>query len=292
MRFLVWACCLAVIFFFSACDKEKEDIPSYIQIDSAIVVTDAATQGSASHNITDAWIYINGKNVGTFEIPALIPLLNTGKTNLQIRAGIKMSGMVGMRPEYPYYTSYFDTLDLPAYVDENSIVHITPTFRYADNTTFVLKEDFEAAGVCFEPTVASQGELTTTSVPGEVFVNTQQKEKNVYSGKVVLDEGKTFFEVLSNSSFDLPCKGSNSTFLELNYKCTHKFYVGLNIGGSQRTVILYIVPTDQWKKIYINLTPTLVNNGISTGHRLFIGASVPEDEQAVFLFDNIKLIHN
>jgi len=69
-------------------------IPTYLKIDSVYVNTYYPSEGSPSAKITDVWIYVDDKNMGVFELPALFPLLFEGKHKLEIRPGInlKVSG--------------------------------------------------------------------------------------------------------------------------------------------------------------------------------------------------------
>ena len=66
-----------------------EVIPTYIYISDITVNANASTQGSSSDNIVDAWIYIDGSLIGTFELPAKIPVIAEGDYTLQVYGGIK-----------------------------------------------------------------------------------------------------------------------------------------------------------------------------------------------------------
>ena len=73
---------------FSGCEiiNPKEDTPSYLKINSIPLNTRKSaseTYGSNSNNIVDAWVFANGKLIGSFELPATIPILAEG--NVEIR---------------------------------------------------------------------------------------------------------------------------------------------------------------------------------------------------------------
>ena len=81
---------LLLILSMSSCEiiNPEIKIPSYMHIDSISLNTDYPTQGTNSNKITDAWIYIDGKLTGTFQMPVTFPILAEGNHNLTIRAGI------------------------------------------------------------------------------------------------------------------------------------------------------------------------------------------------------------
>ncbi|HEY0262319.1 MAG TPA: hypothetical protein VGB95_04790, partial [Chitinophagales bacterium] len=85
------------------CSMPNNGIPVYIQIDSMSVQTNQSTQGSASSKITDAWLYVNGEQIGVFELPAKIPVLKSGDLRVSISAGIKDNGIANTRAAYPFY---------------------------------------------------------------------------------------------------------------------------------------------------------------------------------------------
>ena len=81
-----------------SCNKfdKEERVPSYISIPAIeFIVPDSlkADQGTASAKITDAWIYLDDKLKGIFELPAKFPLLNEGEHSLKVFPGIKQNGI-------------------------------------------------------------------------------------------------------------------------------------------------------------------------------------------------------
>jgi len=59
---------LVTVLIFSACESKHEDgVPSYIHIERIGLVT-VDGQGTASHKITDAWVYIDNILIGAFEL--------------------------------------------------------------------------------------------------------------------------------------------------------------------------------------------------------------------------------
>ena len=76
------------------------EIPSYMTIENITL------DQNSTHNITDAWVYIDDNLQGVYELPANFPLLAQGKHKLRVKAGIKDNGIAGTRIPYPFYSSY------------------------------------------------------------------------------------------------------------------------------------------------------------------------------------------
>ena len=93
---------------FSSCElyNPSEPIPAYIHIEKFNLTTDYATQGSNSHKITDAWVYVDDQLIGCFELPATFPVITEGTHKVKIVAGIKVNGIASNRGQYPFYNPY------------------------------------------------------------------------------------------------------------------------------------------------------------------------------------------
>jgi hypothetical protein len=80
----------------------------------------------------------------------------------------------------------------------------------------------------------------------------------------------------------------------MNYKNNHNLTVGLIMVHSGQTIqqpILVLNPSEEWNKIYINLTPTLAYFFDASDFRVFIGLlRSPDTETATIYLDNLKLI--
>ena len=120
---------------FSGCDKE-EQIPSYIYISEFVLYTKNTNFGSNSHDFVDAWVYANNKLIGVFELPATIPILESGSKQLTIIAGIRKNGLYYEREAYPFLKPY-DIL----FID--LIIHIQGLFVKKgshNNASFILND--------------------------------------------------------------------------------------------------------------------------------------------------------
>lgn len=270
--------------FLSSCSWFETDIqePSYIYIPDYSFVADVG-EGTSSHNITDAWVFINGQKVGAFELPARIPALFSGECQFDIFAGVKLNGTAATRAIYTFYERSSFTATL--YPD--SMITIHPASTYVEGLTFDFIEEFETIGIVFQETDRSDTIINKIDDTLHVF-------EGSYCGEIALNTSRDLFEVKSVENFELPETGGFS-FIEINCKSTIPFTVGIFANRATYATqhpIVVITPSDSWKKIYINLTPTIVREQQALDYAIFIAAQLEEDVSAGQIWiDNIKLIH-
>ncbi|MEC9209962.1 MAG: hypothetical protein VX762_06010, partial [Bacteroidota bacterium] len=195
---------LLLISIFS-CKKENiNEVPSYITIESITL------DENSTHNITDAWVYIDDDLQGIYELPANFPLLAQGKHKLRVKAGIKDNGIAGTRVSYPFYSSYI--VEDQEFTPEVTMA-ITPEVSYLESANFFI-EDFEGIGM----------DLDTTSISDTSIIEFDTGI-NKYGGGILIDSLSTF-EITTDELNNLPQAGA-PVYLELDYKCNTSFLVGI-----------------------------------------------------------------
>jgi len=281
-------CLLAVL--LSGCDNDKDSVlvPSYVTIDQFSITTDYG-QGTASHKISDAWVYVDETLIGAFELPARVPILTEGNQNITIRPGIKINGIASTRAIYPYLLPVTRQVRLV----KDSAVSLSPiNTRYRTNVTFPWLEGFELSGLTMDTTSKSTVALQRTSDPALVF--SMPGESNSFSGLIQLTSDTSIFEVVTRETYEFPAAGSE-VFLEMNFKTTNSIVVGVfyKTNGMQvQRPLLVLNKSDKWNKIYVNLTVPKYDTPGATEFRIFIGAQTDQgNEQATILLDNLKLVH-
>lgn len=287
---------VSLSFFFTACDKE-EQVPAYIYIAKFDLDTEGTAFGSDAHDLTDAWVYANNKLIGVFELPATIPILESGSKQLTIIAGIKKNGLFYEREAYPFLKPYdIQHTFTPAQVDT-----ITPVVTYRDNVKMPWIEDFEDNVLSFQKSGSSTNydTMEITSDAAQVFE--YNGTTNKYSGRVAIPSGIRLFENSSVEAFSLPRSGQE-IYLEINFKCNTEFVTGIYpITGSVITsvpVVNFYSTVDetgimQWKKAYISLKED-VNNPLYTGadFKIFLRAQTNTTSGTPLIYiDNVKLVH-
>ena len=268
-----------ISFSLSSCKKDslKADVPSYIHIEPFTLNTNYLDEGSESHNITDAWVYVDDNLVGVYELPATFPVLKEGDVELKIYAGIKQNGITNNRIKYPFYNPHTEQVTLV----KEEILDITPSTSYHVNTTFAWLEDFENASLSFTHHTNSDTAIKKTTT--EVFEGSA-------SGYVFLESSMDFFECISPELSSLPRQGQQ-VYMEIDAKTNHSVLIGL-YGDDDKIGIYYINKGDNWKKIYFDLTESVRSNTVASKFKVFMGFQKSDDiPNPEVYFDNIKLLH-
>ncbi len=268
---------------FSGCNliNPDEEIPSYIHIDTVKLFGKYDSVKSLSHNISDAWVFLDGNSyLGTFELPVTIPVLASGVHEITIQAGIIENGISNTRVAYPFYSNYSIDIDLKS----GQVDTLTPSFSYLGaGITFLINEDFESPSMLFQETARNTASLKRS---GEGMF-----EGN-YSFRATLSPGD-LFEIESTGLFSIP--RNKSVFMELNYKTDIQLSIGyfaINVSDNTQHGFINLNPTDQWKKIYINFGTELTFEPINNNFKFFLGAinSTSQNDSFTVYLDNIKMI--
>lgn len=262
-----------------ACGEDGE-IPAYVELTSYSLST-LPGEGSASHKITDAWLFVEGRSIGAYQLPAEIPILGDGPTKLDIFPVIKENGVQAFSIMYPFYTKMDTVFDLE--VAESRRLELSTT--YSKDVNFAIIEDFEGSHFFTQEIDGNDGtkiEIDRT----DVFEGTS-------SGKIVLTQQDSIIEAGWHQFF-FPGRGG-TVFIELDYKCNIPFIVGLRGSKDGTFIKLYenfINTKDTWNKIYFNVSELIEPEVFDQYHPVIVGVRPDnlEEDEAVIHVDNFKLI--
>jgi hypothetical protein len=274
------------VLFFSC----KEDItPSYLEIPAISLQTDEATEGANSHGIVDAWVYMDNKSLGVFELPARIPIMDEGSHEFIIYAGVKNNGISATRIKYPMYDRFDTTLTLI----KNQTVIINPTVHYKTNIQFEMIEDFEDTGIEFSADIISDTPM--------VFIDKTDYPSIVQYGQrcggVFITEQDSIFKAATSTFLDLP-KGED-VFLEIDFKSNNSIRMGVIAQNSadfiEHTPYVQMNPQDEsswvWKKIYIDLKEDVSVEQNATSYEIYLLSVIdPDMTLGKIYLDNIKVL--
>ena len=290
-KIMVLAFAFAMVFHSCKDNDPLDGVPTYISVEKAFIDITDPSQGTAIHNISDCWLYVDGKAVGIFEIPFEVPVLSSGKVRVEIEPGIKTSGMDADRDVYTMLTNYYiDTVLTP-----DCTMKITPHYSYRQGVDFVLVESFDQIGTKFETSDSSKYSFTTT----------QDGALEGYSMKVEIpkDDYTGHFECRTSDIY--PISENGVTFLEMSYKCNDYFNFGMfgvvesatSVSGVRENVIT-LYPTDgKWKRIYIDLNYAVTNTSSNCGQfqpfftAIRVDTLSPVGQNSEIFIDNLKLLH-
>lgn len=298
--FFVFAVSLMAV-MLPSCKKFEgsQTVPAYIRIDTMGLSCDYYTYGANTHNFIDAWLYIDDNPIGCFELPATVPVLKEGRHKVAVLPGIARDGIISFyRPYYPFVAPVESTVNLV----RDSVVKLFPVFHYwpnGDNLHVRWMEDFDGGSLSMEAT--SQSDAGISAVSGPLAWHDPEGIYSTRSGRVVLYSDTTSFCIATKEEFrDLPTTGT-SCMLEMDYKCSDTCAVGIFYldGSVNQLEILRLRPTgasgeepEQWKKIYINLGPYLVDNEDAEYFKLYLSSWYNRNSGAqYFYYDNLKIIY-
>ncbi len=275
---------LPMLLFFNSCEviNPAEPVPAYIHLDSSSFRTSYIDEGSNLNSFVDGWIYVDGNYLGTYEYPFTIPVIGEGQHKISVRAGILKNGISGSRAAYPK-TGTFDTI---VNLQPNQTTIIKPTVEYLDGVVFAQMEDFDDGSLTLIPTGTNSATFTITSAndPNALEGN---------SGHIVMDSAHPEFEFASSSAFYLPI--TTESYVELNYKCTQEFSLGVfvtTISGVVQSSVLNLRPTSEWKKVYVNLNEgeAIFNNAIE--YKIYLKSRLATGSVSADIYlDNMKVLY-
>ena len=264
----------------------SEEEAAYIEINSVNVITDVAIQGSNAANISDAWIYVDDKLIGAFEIPCRIPVLHSGTHKVSIGAGVQLNGSSTLRTPYLFYRFHEqENVNL----EPGQTTTLSPTFSYFDSLTFAFKANFDdLSGNKLTSTSSSDTTLSLCNNPARVFEGAGSCLVELFR-----DSGFVDFQMIDPVS--LPQGGAN-VFMEINYKNNQELLVGLRSyytgASTKEEQVLTLRPTDIWKKVYINLTRPVSSQLNASNFRIFFQSTKPSGSEPLeVLIDNFKIIY-
>lgn len=277
-----------ILFSMGSCDiiNPEEQVPAYLEIQDFTLTTLPGSQGSDSERITEVWVFIDGVFLGMYDLPAVVPVLKAGPTEIRLEAGIRDNGISSVPDIYPFYEPYTVNLNLEA----NKTESINPVTSYLADAKFAFIEDFEET----RPRVFTQiltGVTPLERTQDDVF-------EGDFSGQFSLTkENSPVVEIATAANFSGLQEDGVFVYLEVNYKSDAPVIWGFvgepdPIAGPERFYDPGFAPKDEWNKIYFNLSQILFSsllNEYQIGFQAFLTEESPDS--ATVLLDNIKLVH-
>jgi hypothetical protein len=280
---------LLLLFIFSSCDlfDKEEDIPSYIVVKDAELITSPG-EGAPTQGIVDVHVFANESFVGTYELPARIPILASGNTRISLAGGIRNNGISSNRIIYPFYDFYREEVELIP----GAMLALTPDsvipFNYFPGALAFFIEDFEALGNIWEP----------ENIEGIGISNINDQElvlSGSGSGRIVLTEDEPrISEVSSSGAWNLSdINPVQTAYLEMDYRVNNPLEIGIKVLDPEvrKVFALGVNPTDEWVKIYVELSNEIGQSRPNLFQIYLESEKITSDPEAVIYLDNIKLIY-
>ena len=276
---------------FYGCKKQK--IPAFVQINDFQLVQNPSVpnsvEGMLTSEITNVLVYVNGNNLGYYELPIKIPILEEGVTNISLFPAVQQNGISGTIIDYPFYKTFDTTLNLIPEAE----YEITPTTMYKDNISSWIM-DFEGATTLnSEPnSMVDMVKIAPTDTNGHHIVPAINGSG---VGWVRIDQTDSLWNARTNSLVN----PSGRVWLELDYKITNSVlntFIAGQSGGEDEFPYLFLTPSakgsEYWKKIYIDLTENV--SFAATANYYEAGFTAVLDNgltDADVCLDNIKILY-
>jgi len=275
-------CFLVSLFLLSGCVKNNPD-PVWLKITPWTLDLDNV-EGELSQNFSDAWVYVNDKIIGVFELPVKIPVLESGTCNIKIYPAVRNNGISSTKKMYPFVKRY----ELTAELIPNSTFTIDPVTMYDSNTQFWI-EDFEDAAVKINTDQYSADTMLVGTDPAIMKWNRY--------GISTLNAIDSTWIAYTSEGLALP-KGQE-VYLELDYYNTNSMVTGVLaiVGGVPQNNIHVRLNAQKlsevrWKKMYIDLREIVSNSAGANTFLISLQAALDEENsEGIIILDNIKVVH-
>jgi len=269
-----------------ACKDTSEQIPAYLELKPFEVM---APGGVSWQKITDGWLYVDGEFLGAYTLPAVVPVLAEGENEVILFPGVKENGIDATPNIYPYLTKFTKAYNLQG--GQTTVVQAVTDYDSDIVYAFGIgRGDFDGGSFIALENRDSDGTIDATLTTDGAFF-----------GKCLLmqvDTAHPVMDISTEAMENLPVLGAPEVWLELNYKTDVPFFLYMLSGPQQQSQgVFQFNLSEEWNKIYINLTGTLVTTQ-NPVQRLFFRLSLPKNADGTYTqtsgtvrLDNIRVVH-
>ena len=271
------------------CKDEPEQIPAYLNLQPFTV----NAQGGASwQKLTDGWLYVNGEYLGAYTLPATVPVLAEGASDIVLFPGVKENGIAASPNIYPQLLRW-DANDVN--LKPGEVTNLQPATAYDPDTKFpfgLTRGDFDGGSSIVienrDEDVVNSFEITTDGA---------------FAGKCILmelDTAHPSMDIATEIVEGIPVTGAPEVWLELHYKCDVPIFLYLiyaDSGSEGTTPVYQFNNSENWNKIYINLTEAITASQADQ-YRLLFRTIIPKDSAGKYTqltgtirLDNIRMTH-
>lgn len=277
-------------YILSSCIKNNPD-PAWLEVNEWTLIENpnyAYFQGELTHNFTDAWVFVNDKVIGVFEVPFKIPILMDGNVNIKVYPAIRNNGISATKKIYPFVEAY----EINANLVKNEVLTLNPVTQYISSTHFWI-EDFEDAGFDIQDDANSTASLHTANDP------TILKWGNAYGEVNLNTSDSTWVAYTINDLGNMNLPKGQDVYLEIDYYNTNALITGVlaisptSVKNNQNIMLNAQDPSAvKWKKIYIDLKEIISNSAGANQFSQSFQANLDKgDTEGFIILDNVKIVH-
>ncbi|MCR9174014.1 MAG: hypothetical protein NXI10_16040 [bacterium] len=291
MKKLALLAIVAVV--LAGCVRNNPD-PAWLEVTEWTMESNAigvnGDEGVITHNFTEAWVYIDNKLIGVFEVPFKIPVLVEGTSEIKLYPTIRNNGISATKKIYPFADPYI----IDAELVKNKTLTINPVTRYKDNTKIMLWDfdDPNNYGISEAP-----GSLASMVVDFDPQVMTAINGSGY--GHVEMNNSTNQWQATNTTLLENIPKQQSEVYLEVDYHNTVGLVTGVvavEPGSSTGNVNVQLNAQQEaeveWKKIYLDLKTIVSGYPSATGYYLSFDALLPDSLTTGSInIDNMKLVH-
>lgn len=280
---------ISFLFIITSCQDDLT--PAWLAVNDIVFTTNETVEGANSHDIVDAWVYIDKQEAGVWEIPFRMPILEEGSHEIIIIPGIKLNGVTSTREANTFYEPYSIVVDL----QKEETTTITPTFKYKSVCNFIAKEDFEDTGVILNPDTDTDS--TKFSIISKVNFPEIVKYGN-NCGIIKLSKLDTLAKVITDLNLPIFQK---KMYLEFDYLCSNSFAIGIineTAAGVESDQGLFAganaTKSDnyEWKRLYFPISSQINQNSFAAYFEFYFSTVLDNDQTEGHIYiDNIKIVY-
>lgn len=299
MRSLIFLCGLSLV--LSSCIKNNPD-PVWIEVNEWTLEANpelGLDEGVLTHNITDAWLYVDNKLIGVFQVPFKVPVISSGNKEIKIFPTIRNNGISATKKIYPFLEEFIVQADLI----QNEVFTINPVTRYRSGMQFQIF-DFEDASLQIQEGSESTAIMQIVDETDDPTIFDADVNGGIggHWGQVILNETNNKYVASSSfqgsGSMDMTLPIGEEVYLEIDYYLTESLTTGLIIvtsGGTTENPMIRINEQDpdniEWKKIYIDLREVVSAYQDAQYFEFSFNAELEGTSNAKINIDNVKAVH-
>lgn len=263
---------IAILASLSSCEKQVDDIPSYLKSDSAAV--NDTRFGEPISYIYGLNISVENDARGSWQFPFLMPILKEGVKELFIKPIVKRNNLSTYFDFYPMYKP----LIIPMNLEKGKQLDTNLVFEYESSVSSLMLEDMEIRNNFSNSSITSQAYKGKGSLHIHADNTSSDSSATSYYYKAI--------------NFD----PSKIAYLEFDYympegACAPALSYEDNL-NQRRTVFdeNYLVPNQKWTHVYWFLTPNIRTYGLAAYTPTFVLTIRKGASSADIYLDNIKIV--
>lgn len=277
---------IVLVFFLLGCAKEQPQA-SWVILDSWTLNENPdsqADQGVMTHDISQAFVNMDGQILGAFELPAKFPVIGDGEHKFVIIPGIINNGISATKKRFPFMEQFEQTITLV----KGDTITISPSTQYYDDLNFLI-EDFESPSIQFDYANESTATLTREDDPSIL-------NWGGYYGSILLNDTDSIFSGVTTFGEVLPKQGAE-VYLEFDYMNSNSLLTGVVSYGNgtyHEDPNIQVNPQENpvWKHIYVDMKEIISFRTESPFADMNFTAILDETGTQKFIYlDNIKVIY-